>query len=65
MTSSLHLQSQPNVPERGGFALLYAVFGTFVVATMVSLTFTLAGASATRAATTKSTARGRLLVAGG
>ncbi|MEL6904011.1 MAG: hypothetical protein AAFP22_01310 [Planctomycetota bacterium] len=50
--------------ERAGVALVYAVFGTFVVASMVAVMFTLAGASGARADVQRGAARARLLAEG-
>ncbi len=49
---------------RGGIALLYAVFGTFVVASMVSVMFTMAGVSDRRADIKRGQTKSRLLAEG-
>lgn len=50
--------------RRDGVALIYAVFGTFVVASMVSVMFTMAGVSDKRAEVKRGKVRARLLAEG-
>lgn len=49
---------------RRGMALVYAVFGTFVVASMVAVMFTMAGTSDAQADVRKGQARARLMAEG-
>lgn len=49
---------------REGIALVYAVFGSFVVASMVSVMFTMAGVSDRRAEVKQGTSRARFLAEG-
>jgi len=50
--------------DRRGMALVYAVFGTFVVASMVAVMFTMAGTSDAQADVKRGQARARLLAEG-
>ena len=58
------IRTRKGVASRRGVALIYAVFGSFVVASMVSVMFTMAGVSDRQAAVHNGQTRGRYLAEG-
>ncbi|MFT6832298.1 MAG: type II secretory pathway component PulK, partial [Planctomycetota bacterium] len=62
----MRIRNQIHRPPTGreGIALAYAVFGTFVVASMVSVMFTMAGVSDKQADIKRGQSKARLLAEG-
>ena len=57
-------RTRAGAASRRGVALIYAVFGSFVVASMVSVMFTMAGVSDRQAAVQNGQTRARYLAEG-